>query len=320
MKKFFCYLLLVTCTLLLAGCSDEAPVEVKTEKISAADNLTLTHDGKISFSSEVMVYSNVSGTVVEKFFKDGDDVMAGQTIFKIGSQEAENELREKKAKLAESMAKLPRELAAKNPVDKLQADIAELQMEIDLLEEEASAGMISAPIAGQIGIDNARLGAEVKANETVLAKIGSINPAVVRFEVSAEEKNFLQAGTPKVTLKFPDGTTYHRAGTLKFIDDKTAEVTFDNTEEILLLNNDAVIELGDVKIANALLVPESAIQQRDGENFVFVDENKTAVLKKVSLGGKFGNKFVVNDGLKTGDSVVVEALTNLREGTPLKSN
>ena len=217
MRKIFT--LICAGIIFFAGCGNEVPA-FKTEKVLPVDGaLTLTHEGKISFSHELMIYSNVSGTVVEKYFKDGDDVTERQQLFKIGKQETETELLETKEALTEAMTTLAKEMSQKNPVEELQAKIADLQERVEFLEKETAEGMIYAPVAGQMGIDNLRLGENVLANETVLGKIGSINPAVVRFEVSAAEKNFLTASNPKVTLKFVDGMTYHRAGTLKFIND-----------------------------------------------------------------------------------------------------
>ena len=297
-----------------AGCGNEEVVEFQTEKISSIDAaLTLEHEGKISLSHELMIHSNVSGSVLEKYFKDGDDVAEGQKLFRVGNSEKETELIQEKATLAESMTTLAKEMAKKNPVEELQAEITEKQEHIKILEENSAAGMVYAPITGHMGTDNVRLGEAVLANETVLAKIGSIDPVAVRFEVSTTEKSFLTTSEPKISLKFSDGTAYPRAGMINFVNDTTAEVTFDNPDGNLILGETVRIEIADVKVHDALLVPQNAIQQRDGENFVFVVENKQAVLKKVSIGGKTGNQFIINDGLKAGDSVVVES-------APLKSN
>ena len=297
-------LILMTAIIFFAGCGNEA-VEIPTEKISAADvTLTLTRDGKISLSRELMIYSNVSGEVVEKFFRGGDEVKEGQKLFKVGNAERESELLQAKRELSEAMTSLPKELAQKNSVGELQNRIAELQGHIKILEDESEAGMVFAPITGRLDAQSVRLGETVTANETVLAKIGKANPAVVRFEVSAAEKNFLAASNPKVMLKFKDGSTYARPGKIIFSSDTTAEVTFDNPDESLPLGEEVQLELENVKIPNALLVPENAIQQRDGENFVnVVDENKKVVPKKISLGGKVGNQFVVSEGLQAGDTV-----------------
>ena len=77
------------------------------------------------------------------------------------------------------------------------------------------------------------------------------------------------------------------------------------------------LEISGSLVPNTLLVPEQAIHQRDGGDYVFAVDSNKAVLKKVSLGGKIGNQFIVDDGLKAGEEVVVEGLSNLHEGTPL---
>ena len=110
------------------------------------------------------------------------------------------------------------------------------------MEQETSGGIIYAPISGQLEITNAKLGETVQANETVLATIGRNNPAVVRFEISQEDKKILVVGESKVSLKFSDGSTYSRAGTINSVNDTTAEATFDNPDGILLLGNTVQIE------------------------------------------------------------------------------
>ena len=306
MKKFF--LLICAAIIFFAGCGNEKAVEYKTEKPSAADGVfSLTHDGKISLSHELMIYSNTSGIVLEKYFKDADNVTEGQKLFRIGKPEIETEILQTKAKIAELMTTLAKEMAQKNSAAEIQYEISELQEHVRILEDDLAAGIIHAPINGQLGAQSVRLGEDVSANETILAKIGRSNPVVVRFEVSSAEKNFLSTSEPKVHLKFNDGTTYHRAGTINFVNDTTAEATFDNPDGVLHLGNAVQIELDGVKISNALLVPENVIQKSDGENFIrVVDENKKAVKKKVSLGGKTGNQFIVSDGLNAGDLIIIE--------------
>lgn len=317
MKNFLAIFFLAM--ILLTGCSKEPPVEVTTEKVVAIDDaFTITRTGEISLSNEQKVLSSVSGNVIEKLFNDGDNVTEGQPLFKIGNKETETELLQNKEALAEAMTNMAREVAKKNPVEELKAEIAERQELINSLEEDLAAGIVYSPITGQINIGSVRIGAKVTANETVLATVGSDNPAIVHFEVSDVEKNILSMGKPKVALKFSDDTSYPNEGKLDF-NGTTAEVTFDNPAGLLLLGNAVEIELSNLKVPGVLLAPEKAIHQRDnGGDYVFVvDSNREAVLKKVSLGGKFDNQFIVNGGLKAGEEVVIEGLTNLREGTLL---
>ena len=119
-------------------------------------------------------------------------------------------------------------------------------------------------------------------------------------------------------LVLNDGSTFD--GTIKIKDDaSTAEILFDNRDELLTPGTPAQIEIGGAKMVGVMLIPESAIQRREDGDYVFVaDSDKTAAVKKISLGDKLGNYFIVTNGLKANDLVVVEGMTNLREGTPLK--
>lgn len=308
--------------ILIAGCSNanEPSVAVSVAKVQTLEGkINLTYGGKISLSDTEKIFPAVSGNVLATYFTAGADVTENQPLFKVGKQQDETELLQAKTALAESMTALAKELAEKNPkATERQAEIAELQEKIKQLEEDSALGIVRAPKSGKIGAEFVKIGAPVKADETVLATVGKNNPATVRFEVSAQEKNFLAASNNlKVTIKFTDGTRYPHEGTLRF-DDLTAEATFDNSEELLTPGADVEILLEGVNVPKVLLIPESAIFLRGEENFVFVvAEDKTAVEKKILLGGTLNNLTIVQDGLKADDSVVVEDLTNLREGTPL---
>lgn len=282
--------------LMMTGCSNEPPVEVQTERVlSGGETFAIAHEGTVSLSDTTTVRAQMSGNVLEKYFEDGTDVTEGQPLFKIGNKECETELLQAKAALAELMTTLAKEAAQKNPVGELQAEIAERQARIQELEDDLPAGMVYAPKSGRIDGESVHLGETVTENETILATIGKINPTAVCFEVTPEERQIISAADNlKVVLKFNDGTIYPHAGV-------TVQV-----------------ELDSLKASNVLLAPEKAIHQREGGDYVFVvDSDKKAALKKISLGGKVGNKFIVNDGLKAGEEVVVEGFINLHEGTPL---
>ena len=341
MKKFLTAMLCAA-ILLLTGCGNEQPpVEVTAAKVIAADGtLTLTHDGKISLSDELKVLSPISGNVVATFSEVGAPVTDGQKLFQIGTQQDATALVQAKAQLGESMTALAREMSelqraevqlkqkAISPaevddkrykVDDRRAEVAERQERVKQLEEAQSSGTVLAQKSGTLG-ERIQLGAAVTAKETVLATIGRSDPAAVRFEVSNEEKHhLLSSAALKVTLKLADGTTYPHEGTLNFVDASTAQVTFANPDGTLQIGEAAQVVFDGVNVSKVLLIPESAIQQRGEDNYVFVvDKNKSAALKKISLGGKLGSLLIVNDGLTAGDSVVVDGLNNLRDGAPLK--
>lgn len=319
MKKILTLLSVIV--ILIAGCSTEQPVQVTTEAVKLADGeLTLTHEGIISLSDEIEVRSPISGNLVEKFVENGTDVTEGQLLLKVSEFGPHADLLQLKTELAKAKTDLAKALATNDEsAAELQAELERIQTEVKKLDDFTANGLIYAPKSGRLGAIDAPLGMLVTADETVVASIGNINPLAVRFEVSKEEARLLSASDNlKATLIFDNGKVYPVEGVINFVDDSTAEAVFDNSDGLLLLGMNVKIELSGLNVANVLLIPTSAVQERDGDNFVYVAENNKAAVKKILLGDKLGTYYIVKDGLKSGDSVVVDGLTNLREGTPLK--
>lgn len=319
MRKLLTFLAMLT--MLIAGCGTEQAVQVTTEVIRPGD-VTVTHEGTISLSEELEVRSPVSGNLVEKFAADGSDVTEGQLLMKVSDFGPHTDLLHLRTEFIKAKTDLARALAANDEsAAELQIELERLQDDVQQLEDLTASGMIYAPKSGRLGAIDAPLGMLVTAEETVVATVGDVNPLAVRFEVSEEEARLLSAADAlKVTLRFDNGEAYPVKGAINFIDGSTVEATFCNDNELLILGTSVRIELGGLNLANALLVPASAVQQRDGENFVYVAENNKAAVKKISCGDKLGTYYIVKDGLKAGEAVVVDGLNNLRDGTPLKSN
>lgn len=316
MKKFFIIVLsLVLCPLsLLTGCSSEPPVSVTTEKVLAVnDSLTLMHEGIISPSNELKIFSPVSGNIMEKYIKDNDDVEERQKLFKVNGLGPHSDYLQAKRELAEAMTALAKAEVEKAPnAPELQRKVEELQALVQTLEDEAARGIIYAPKAGRLA-QVAPLGLPVIENETIVAIVGNVNPVAVTFELSAAEAKLLSASPDlKISLKLSGGSNYSN-GTFK-----DGAILFDNPEEILRLGSAAQVVIDGIKIPNALLVPEKAIRKDDAGNFVYINKNGEAAVKRIQLGDKLGNYFVVKDGLTADDLIITDGFENLREGTTLK--
>ncbi len=309
MKKF---LLIICAALMMIGCSSEPPVEVTTAKVLINDVLTLTHDGKISTSDALKIFSPISGNVTEKYVKDGANVEERQKLFKVGAADDSFELAQKKATLAESMTALAKALVDKNPnASELQLAVEENKRLVQELEEAAAQGIIYAPKSGQLEM-SLPIGMSVVANETILATVGNANPVIVTVGLSAAEKKVLsEADDLKISLRLADGSTINGGGF------KGGEIYFDNPGETLILGAPAQVVI-DLKIPDALLVPEGAIQSSGAENFVYIDDNNKAAVRKIQLGDKIGAYYIVKDGLKADDSIITDGFKNLREGSELQ--
>ncbi|WP_455269465.1 efflux RND transporter periplasmic adaptor subunit [Rhizobium herbae] len=198
---------------------------------------------------------------------------------------------------------------------------------------------VTAPISGRIGRALITEGALVSANGSEnLATIQQLNPVYADFTQSATDlirlRKALQAGAladdkneAKVNLIMDDGTPYPHDGKLLFseaaVDETTGQVTlrgeFPNPDGDLLpgMYVRVLVEQGVEK--NAIAVPTQAVQRDTSGNaqvYVVRDDN-TAELRTVSAGTVLGDQWIIRDGLKAGEKVIVEGFQKVRPGAPV---
>ncbi|MFD2262903.1 efflux RND transporter periplasmic adaptor subunit [Lacibacterium aquatile] len=220
------------------------------------------------------------------------------------------------------------------------ADVAIAQASLVTARLNMDYTEIKAPISGRIGRALITEGALVSAQGAdALATIQQIDPVYADFTQSANEvlalKRALKAGaltdadpeTAPVRLMFDDGTPYGPAGRLLFlesaVDATTGQITlrgeFPNPEGDLLPGMYVRVQIEQGVQQNALAVPQQAIQRSSGgeAQIYVVDDKNTAALKNVRLGRSIGDRWVVNDGLKAGDKVIVEGFQKIGPGAPV---
>lgn len=220
------------------------------------------------------------------------------------------------------------------------ADVAIAQASLVTAKLNLDYTEIKAPISGRIGRALITEGALVSAQGAdALATIQQIDPVYADFTQSANEvlalKRALKAGaltdadpeTAPVRLMFDDGTAYGHNGRLLFlesaVDATTGQITlrgeFPNPDGDLLPGMYVRVQIEQGVQQNALAVPQQAIQRSNGgeAQIYVVDEKNTAALKNVRLGRSIGDRWVVQDGLKPGDKVIVEGFQKIGPGAPV---
>ena len=226
--------------------------------------------------------------------------------------------------------------AVKSQESEVKANEALLQKAKDDLADT----IVYAPMSGRLGIDDVPVGTLSTAGNTALATIGLVDPVFVQFAVSEQEylrlsraetgpneNGSAQAPDFKISLTLADGSRYPYLGKFAEYDrtmgNETGTLTirtiFKNPDALLVPGMYARVEISGLKIPNAMLVPERALQQLLGETMVIVARSdNTSAVRKITLGEKIGSYYVVKSGLKADDWVIVEGLTNLRDGMPLE--
>ncbi|HTO29124.1 MAG TPA: efflux RND transporter periplasmic adaptor subunit, partial [Devosia sp.] len=200
---------------------------------------------------------------------------------------------------------------------------------------------ITAPITGIIGRSMVTQGALVTANQPdALATIQTLDPIYVDINQSSEElvalKRAVENGvltrsnTPqsaKATLTLSDGSDYTHEGVLEFsevaVDQTTGSVTlrarFPNPEGLLLPGMYVRVKIVEGTDKNALLAPQQGIgrDEKGQATALVVDAKGIVRLHVLKLGRAIGNAWLVQDGLKAGDRLVVEGMQNVRPDMPV---
>jgi len=202
---------------------------------------------------------------------------------------------------------------------------------------------VAAPISGRIGRSSVTIGALVTAHQgSALAVIQQLDPVYVDVTQSSANllrlKRSMASGhlkstggdyQTKVRLILEDGTSYPLEGTLEFsdvtVDPSTSSfilrMIFPNPDHVLLsgMYVRAVIEEGVNE--QALLVPQQGISRDPKGNALamLVDASDKAEQRAVKVERAIGDKWLVTEGLKPGDRVIVEGVQKVRPGAPAKA-
>lgn len=327
---------------------------VKQQAVTLTSELT----GRTSPYRIAEVRPQVSGIVLERAFKEGERVKAGQTLYKIDPANYQAEYDRVKATLARDEAALTTaRLKAERYADlvKVKSISQEAYEEADAVMKQAQASVamdkaalqsarialnytqVSAPIAGYIGRSNVTQGALVTANQVnSLASIRQLDPIYVDVTQSSVDllrlKRTLGSGdversndlSPKVELILEDGSHYQHKGELKFsemmVDEKTGSITiralFPNPDQQLLpgMFVRAIVQEGIKQ--NAILIPQQAVSRDANGNASALILNNEGIVepRKLTIARTIGNQWLINDGLSTGDRVIVKGLQKVRPG------
>lgn len=226
-----------------------------------------------------------------------------------------------------------------------QADVAIGKAAVQTAQINLNYANVTAPISGRIGRALVTEGALVGQGEaTQLAVIQQINPMYVNFTQSAADvmklRTAMASGQFKkasgdsaasVRVVLEDGTTYAQPGRLLFSD-----LTVDPTTGQILLRAEVPnphgellpglyvrVQLEQVQASNAITLPQQAVtRSAQGDSVLVVNAEGKATPRNIQLGASKGAQWVVLDGLKAGEQVMVDGFQKLQmmpPGTAVKA-
>lgn len=225
-----------------------------------------------------------------------------------------------------------------------EADVAAGRASVQTANITLGYARVTAPISGRIGRSLVTEGALVGQGEaTQLAVIQQINPMYVNFTQSAAEvyrlRKAMEGGQLKgagaqaaaVQVVMEDGSVYEQPGRLLFsdltVDSATGQVTLraevPNPRGTLLPGLYVRVRLEQATAGNAITLPQQAVtRSAQGDKVSVVGTDGKVTQRNVKVGGQQNGRWVILDGLKTGEQVMVDGFQKLQmvpPGTPVKA-
>ncbi|QAR47232.1 multidrug efflux RND transporter periplasmic adaptor subunit AcrA [Kosakonia cowanii] len=200
---------------------------------------------------------------------------------------------------------------------------------------------VTSPISGRTGTSTVTEGALVQNGQTTaLTTVQQLDPIYV--DVTQSSNDFLRLkqemangslkqdnGKAKVELVTNDGMKYDQSGTLEFsgvtVDQTTGSITlravFPNPDHTLLPGMFVRAKLEEGVNPNALLVPQQGVTRtpRGDATAMVVGEGDKVEIRNITATQAIGDKWLVTDGLKSGDRVIIEGLQKVKPGVQVKA-
>ncbi|MBE8858629.1 efflux RND transporter periplasmic adaptor subunit [Enterobacter hormaechei] len=299
------------------------------------------------------VRPQVSGIILHRNFTEGSDVKAGESLYQIDPatyqaayDNAKGEL--VKAQAAANIAHLTVKryvpLVGTQYVSKQEDDQAvATAQQADASVVAAKAGVESArinlaytkvtsPINGRIGKSSVTEGALVTNGQaTALATVQQLDPIYVDVTQSSsdfmrlKQQTSLQKGdTSSVELLMENGQPYPLKGTLQFsdvtVDESTGSITlralFPNPQHMLLPGMFVRARIDEGTQPDAILVPQQGVTRtpRGDATVLVVNEKNQVESRTVVAPQAIGDRWLITEGLKNGDRVIISGLQKVRPG------
>jgi RND family efflux transporter MFP subunit len=303
---------------------------------------------------DVEIRARVEGYLESIDYKEGSTVKKGARLFTIDDQQYIAAMAQAQATLANAQTQFDKAdldvtrftpLAAERAVSQAELDnaisarksgraaIEAAKANLEKVRLNLSYTKITSPIEGLAGKAEHKVGDLVgKGDPTLLTTVSSVDPIRVsvaipeadylRFTRSIDAGKAVRASAPPILI-LSDGTQHPYPGKLLFVDRAVdpqtgtlrVDLAFPNPEKTLRPGLYGKVKAESEVVKDALLVPQRAVQELQGTyTVVVVTEGDKVETRKVKPGQKVGSLWIIEEGLKTGDRVVVEGFQRLRDG------
>lgn len=329
-------------------------ITVEPEQVAIITELP----GRIEATRIAEVRARIAGIVQKRVFTEGSEVRAGELLYKIdpaplqaAANSSEATLARAEANLGQATTKLARyrALVDSNAISKQEfddqqnlqkiaaADVASARAALDIARLNLSYATVTAPISGRIGralvTEGALVGQGDATNLAVIQQIDSIYVTLVQSSVEMRRLQQVMAQSnngkvkAKLTLVTEDGKAYNQPGRLLFsdvtVDPSSGSVNlraeFANPQRTLLPGMYVRVRLEQGVRAGTITVPQQAVMRTaDGAAVMTVTAENKVAPRPVKTDGTYGANWIISEGLKQGDNVIVEGLQKAKPGATVK--
>ncbi|MFO1417161.1 MAG: efflux RND transporter periplasmic adaptor subunit [Methylotetracoccus sp.] len=302
------------------------------------------------------IRAQVTGYLVKQSYREGDMVRKGQLLYEIDPRTFQAAVDAARSSVAREDAELTtarleldriRRLLPQNAVSvrdrdaavgresTATADVMTARATLQKAELDLAFTRITSPIDGIAGISKAQLGNLVGpgSGNTVLTTVSKVDP--IRVYISISEQEYLafnrqhpngDAGNADMELILADNSLHSQRGRVYFadrqVDTRTGAILlatlFPNPGNLLRPGQFARVRAVTNIQRGAVLVPQRAVTELQGmAQLAVVRDDNTVEFRKVRTGERVGSQWVIDEGLKPGERVIVEGLQKARPGAPV---
>ncbi len=301
--------------------------------------------GRLEAVRSAPIIPQVSGIVKRRLFQEGDVVRAGQPLYQLDDASYVANLESARASLASAQAALAKAnadvsryqpLVSADAISKqewdaalaaqrsAQAQVKSANAAIKAAQVNVNHAHITAPISGVIGQSLVTEGALVTANNTQMALITENDYLYVNIKQSASDmlklRKQLASGdrvaneSVEASVMLEDGSEYPHKARLLFadstVDENTGQFTIraivPNPEHILMNGLYVRVKLPLAGVTNAFVVPQQAVTRGQTDTVMVVNAQGGMEPRVVKVTGQKGTNWVISEGLKAGDKVIVD--------------
>jgi membrane fusion protein, multidrug efflux system len=318
-----------------------AVVQVEPRRVPTSYEFT----GEVAPYRRVEVRARVDGVIEARPFTEGSTVKPGQVLYRLDRVRPAAAYRSALARYQNAKRTLDRlqPLLGQNAVAQQDVDNAQATMEAaegDLAEARKNVddAVVRAEIEGRVGRTNLEVGGRVTGPADLLTTIDVLDPVYVSFRPTAQQliawkqdptaRKLIQPGSPlSVQVTLPDGTTLPRTGRLDFVAPSLDATTgtqefralFHNSDHLLVPGQFVRVRLDGFTRDSALALPQRAIQQALGRQFVYVvGKGDTVASRDVQPGPWSGSLWIIDKGLNPGERVIVDGTQKVAAGRTVR--